>query len=672
MDDIQALLQAAFADELAEHLAGMRAALTALETGEAVDVRAFFRRAHSLKGAARAVGQAETERLAHALESRLETVLAADGVLDAALVPALRAAVDAIEDAAAGRGAAVAAEASAPAPTPVADSGDEMLRVSARAMERLTRAMHGLAGEAQEQAALAEELTVLEAELSGLSRLLETQASGAARQHMTRATAALGRLKRGQARARWGMDRAVATLEGHVERVLMVPAQMLFDGYERMVREVAESQAKQAVLRVTGGAVAADRRVLQALREPMLHMLRNAVGHGIEPAAARVAAGKPEQGVITVTVSARRGRLRLTVADDGAGLDDAAIVARARAAGLIAPGETLPPDRLHALLFDQGFSTARAVDAISGRGVGLSVVAEAARALQGEARIAPGADGGTVLTLTVPLSTSRQTVILFDCAGGRYALPAAAVARVGRLDPAAVAQDADGAVVMADGAPVPLIRLATMLGAQEGAPAALLMLHRGVALAVDALVAVRSLVVGDPGAIAVDVPLVAGTLLLDDGAVALLLGVEAIIARGRGHRHVPAVAAPAATPARQKTVLVVDDSITTRTLERGILEAAGYAVRMSVDGLAGLERLRSEAAAIDLVVADVEMPRMDGFGLLAAIRNDPALRGIPVVMMTSRNSPDDIQRGLDLGADAYCTKQDFEQGRLLSVIGQLI
>jgi two-component system chemotaxis sensor kinase CheA len=209
-------------------------------------------------------------------------------------------------------------------------------------------------------------------------------------------------------------------------------------------------------------------------------------------------------------------------------------------------------------------------------------------------------------------------------------------------------------------------------GAAGAGSLSVLWMRSGIALAVDALVAVRSVVVGDPGAIAVDLAWVAGTVLLDDGTVALVLGADVIAARALGSARGVAVVGEKPAAVRRRTVLVVDDSITTRTLERGILEAAGYAVRLAVDGLAGLERLRAEASEIDLVVADVEMPRMDGFGLLTAVRNDPALRGIPVVMMTSRNSPDDIERGLDLGANAYVTKQDFEQGKLLSIIGQLI
>ncbi len=188
-------------------------------------------------------------------------------------------------------------------------------------------------------------------------------------------------------------------------------------------------------------------------------------------------------------------------------------------------------------------------------------------------------------------------------------------------------------------------------------------------LIVDALHDVRALLVGDAAAIAADLPMVLGTVLLNGEVVLVLDPVHLVRDR------TAAAPRPFAVPnveTRAKTILVVDDSITTRTLERSILEAQGYRVLVEIDGLAGLERLRSGLDAIDLVVADVEMPRMDGFGLLAAIRNDPALKTLPVIMMTSRNSPDDIERGLSLGADAYVTKQDFDQGMLIGVVQQLI
>ena len=683
MDDIAALLQAAFADELAEHLAGMRAALAMQAAGGTVDLREFFRRAHSLKGAARAVEQPETEALAHRLESVLEAMMRGERALDAAALPELHSAIDAIEDAA-GIGTADSADASIRAaagpvdPPPETIAAEGTLRVSERHVEQLTRSVHGLASGVAAQAVLADGLAAMEGDLQALAAALARGGRVEAERRLLRLTMDAGRLRRAQARSRWELDRAVAELEADAERIMLVPVVTLFDGYERMVREVADGQGKAALLHVDAGDTTADRRVLQALREPVLHILRNAVGHGIEPPAARIAAGKPPQGLVSATASVGRGRLLLTITDDGGGLDDAAIAARAQAAGLIASGAAVPAGAaLHRLLFEQGLSTARSVDALSGRGVGLWVVADAARRLHGHATIAPATDagGGTVLTVDVPLMTARQAVMLFECGGAVYGLPAAAVARVMRLDDDAIVRAAAGAVVVIDAVPVPVVALSAVLGvatapAGEGGGRAALLLHGGTLILVDALVAVLSAAIGDPGAIAADAPLVAGTLLLDDGRVALLLAADAIIAAAGRSDALPVIASP--DPVRQRTILVVDDSITTRTLERGILEAAGYAVRLSVDGLAGLDRLRAEPGEIDLVVADVEMPRMDGFGLLAAIRNDPALRGIPVVMMTSRSSPDDIERGLELGANAYCIKQEFEQGMLLSVIGQLI
>ena len=189
---------------------------------------------------------------------------------------------------------------------------------------------------------------------------------------------------------------------------------------------------------------------------------------------------------------------------------------------------------------------------------------------------------------------------------------------------------------------------------------------------VDALRDVRTLALRDADEIAAEVPLVLGLALVDDGGLAIVLSPERLIERfSRGGTSM-AIQAKPVERRRQQTILVVDDSITTRTLERGILEGQGYRVLLSVDGLDGLAALRAGVGAIDLVVTDVEMPRMDGFGLLAALRNDPALADIPVIIMTSRNSPDDIQRGLDLGANAYVTKQEFDQGSLLATVGRLI
>jgi two-component system chemotaxis sensor kinase CheA len=672
MTDIRAQLAAAFAGELAEHLAAIRASLAAVEAGGRADLRDMFRRAHSLKGAARAVDLPETERHAHALEAVLAAVEQGQRALDPATIGEVRAALDAIEDAG-GTGDADNEE-TPDAAAPAAD----ILRVSGMHVERLTRAVGAIADEVRARGAVSDALGGIEAELGAIG----TATGAETARRVARAMAAVRQVRRSAEQAQWRLERALAQVEQDAERIMLLPAGTLLDGFERMVRELAEAQGKRVAFRQEGeGAdgAEADRRVLQALRDPVMHLLRNAVGHGIELPARRAEAGKREEGIVTVTLAADRGMLRVMVTDDGAGLDYARIEAEARRGGRIAGGAAPARDALRAAVFEHRFSTAGGIDEISGRGVGLDVVAEAVRRLHGSVAIGDRAAGGTEIAITVPLALSRQTLTLFEIGDATFALPAAAVRRVLRLARDALRPADGGEVAMIDGAAVPVIGLGALIGVPATPGEAhhqALLIGEGEAarlFVVDRLTEVRRAIVGDPTAIAAESDIVFGTMLLDDATVALVIDPQAILARARANPGARIAAAARAAPApRRRTILVVDDSVTTRTLERSILEAQGYRVLQSVDGIDGLERLRASPGEIDLVVADVEMPRMDGFGLLTAIRNDPATANIPVVMMTSRNSPDDIARGLALGANAYATKQDFDQGGLLAIVGQLV
>lgn len=669
MDELQAELMAAFALELAEHMAGIRAALADADAGRPVDLREFSRRAHSLKGAARAVELAATEAAAHEAEALLLAIERGERAMDEAAIAELRVLADAIEDGAA----------PPPADTETGRDSEPERRVAiaGHRVERLGRSLHVMATQVAEQGQVAERLDALSEDLAALLPLLNQSGDGEVARRLRLATGELDRIRRLHGRLRDALDRSSAELERDGERLLLQPVATLFDGHERAVRDLAAAEGKVARLQVADIVGEADRRVLNALRDPLLHLLRNAVRHGIETPAVRRRAGKDDAGTIAVDARIDRGRMTITVRDDGAGLDDKAIAARARASGLIAADAPTPRgSALHALLFEQGFSTADRLDEVAGRGIGLSVVAEVARRLHGTATIARGAGGGTVVSITVPVALTRRTLLLVEVGDMRLALPADAVKQVRRIDPAELSPSGSDTMVTIDGVAVPVGRLGDVLGVAHGTTAgtlpAILLAADGVRrmLIVDTLSDVRALLVGDVAAIAADVPLVLGTILLNGEIVLVLDPVQLV--RDRPGIVAQPIAAPAAPETSSKTILVVDDSITTRTLERSILEAQGYRVLIEVDGLAGLERLRSGLDAIDLVVADVEMPRMDGFTLLAAIRNDPALKTLPVVMMTSRNSPDDIERGLSLGADAYVTKQDFDQGKLIGVVQQLI
>lgn len=667
MDELQAELLAAFASELAEHMAGIRAALADADAGRPVDLREFSRRAHSLKGAARAVELPESEAAAHEAEALILAIERGERAMDGAAIAELRRLADAIEDGA----------------TPdMPDRPGEVeperrLAVSGHRVEKLGRSLHVMATQIAEQGMVADRLSALADDLAALSPLLSAAIDGEAARRLRQASSELDRIRRLHGRLRDALDRSSAELERDGERLLLQPVATLFEGYERAVRELAIAEGKVAQLRTSDADGEADRRVLNALRDPLLHVLRNAVRHGIETPERRRRVGKDDAGTIGIDTRIDRGRLIITIRDDGAGLNDDAIIARARGARLIpvdAPSPRGPA--LHALLFEQGLSTAERLDEVAGRGIGLSVVAEVARRLHGSASIAPGSGGGTVVTIAVPVALTRRTLLMVEVGDMICALPADAVRQVLRVDPAQLSPSGTDMMLPVDGRPLPVSRLGDVLGAApadaSGPLRAVVLEADGVrrVLIVDALRDVRALLVGDAAAIAADLPLVLGTVLMNGEVVLVLDPAQLVRDRAVGRAAHPY--APPKAETQSRTILVVDDSITTRTLERSILEAQGYRVLVEVDGLAGLERLRSGLDAIDLVVADVEMPRMDGFALLAAIRNDPALKTLPVIMMTSRNSPDDIERGLSLGADAYVTKQDFDQGMLIGVVQQLI
>jgi two-component system chemotaxis sensor kinase CheA len=624
------------------------------------------------------------------------------------------------------------APAAAPGTLPAerhAASGGEYLRVEAGRVDALSGLLHELSGELQRQDRQAEALRRLERRMRGLRRNwqeLRGESGGGAearRREFDLALSGLGRevaaLARDGRDAAWNADQLSRRLRQGVERISLVPAEAVLGGLGSMTRDLARSEGREIALRLEGLETEADRRVLQALKDPVLHLLRNAVGHGGEAPERRLAQGKPERGEVGLRVELGGGRLRLRVFDDGAGPDLERIEAQAVRQGLLPARSTEAPppaeDRLLALVFEPGFSTAEAVGRLSGRGMGLSVVAEAARALHGHALMRRRRPWGTEVVIDLPFSATRQNVLLLEAGGHPLALPTHGVERLLRL-PEAALQWAEGhlATRIAWGGRdvmLPVTNLASLLGVPgarlpvEAGHLSTVLLRAGerrCLLAVEALSDVRTLPVsavetGADGGWGLDPALVSG-LVLPAGSLVPLLRPEGLMDRwlrglgGSGEGHggsrgdgLGLLPRPGAAPGAPKGnaegnaeageragILVVDDSITTRTLEKSILEAQGYRVLLAVDGVEALNLLRGGEAVIDLVLADVEMPRMDGFGLLQAIKNDPRLAALPVILMTSRAGEEDIRRGLELGAGAYLTKQKFDQRELLATIGQLL
>jgi two-component system chemotaxis sensor kinase CheA len=340
----------------------------------------------------------------------------------------------------------------------------------------------------------------------------------------------------------------------------------------------------------------------------------------------------------------------------------------------------MTPEDLSALLFQPGFSTAKFVTELSGRGMGLSVVAETMAHLQGEFEVVKRDGPGTTITLSAPLSVSTHRLLMVACKEQHYAVPLHSIERVGRFKLSEVERIENRAVIRLQGKAMPLLSLAQILGigdsavVVDGEYVSFLVVRasgRRAAVAVDAMLSqVEGMILNVPPQYA-HVKKIVGCIQRGDGGISLVLSPVELIESLQQANIAPVLSAVERRPeAKRYTILVVDDSITTRTLEKSILEAHGYKVNVAVDGAEALEYLQTDSA--DLVISDVQMPRLDGFGLLEEIKKDARLSKLPFILCTSLESRTDQERGLSLGADAYIVKRKFDQRNLLETIRQIL
>ena len=729
-------LSAIFAAEAAEHVQRMQACLLQLEGGAAGaeadrSVQLLFRATHSLKGATRAVGRRDVETVCHAMETlivglqrgRLEWSQAlGDALYDAAgaierhiahgadaaaagalalLLPRLEqfgAAGHAAGTEPGGRGTqpaaapalapephagTVASPSSPPEPEPAAPPGadrapPETVRIAAEHLERLLHDVEelvavklGVDQRAQAAAGARASLVTLEA------------AAGAAPDARAAALAEHGRQLRAVAAAaerdRRELEVAVAALLTNVKQALLLPATSLSPYLIATVRELARSQDKEVHLRIEGDTIQMDRRLLQELREPLVHLLRNAIAHGIEPADVRTHHGKAALGQLTVTLAPRSGgRVVVTIADDGGGIDTARLAQAARAAGLPVPAQPQPGELLQ-LAFGSGVSTAEKLTHVAGRGEGLAIVRDTVERLGGTVTVESAPGQGTAFAIELPLSLATLRAVEVHASGQSYLVPTVQVDRCVRYR-----ADELGTVGTRLTAPVgeqrvPVVSLAALLGG-AAAPAAgadtisCLVLRSGerlTAIAVDEVRSEQEVLSKPVGRGLTKSPIVSGAALAASGLTLPILNAAELVrlATGDGRLGAPAMVLAAAAQRTSRTVLLAEDSITSRTLLKNILELAGWNVELAADGAEALARLRT--GHFDVVVSDIEMPNLDGIGLTRAIRADQALARLPVILVTSLASREDRERGAEAGASAYIVKSSFDQGNLLQAIEEL-
>lgn len=532
--------------------------------------------------------------------------------------------------------------------------------------QRLRRALSSTSAKRDgiSQAQLVSDLDVLESEVRSLAR--EARAT---RQH--------------QERSSWSLSTLAERLQDDVRRARMVPAENLLQGFRTMVREIAAEHGKEVEFQIRGLEVEADRAVFQALKDPIMHMLRNAVGHGIEVPERRRQLNKPSAGQVQLQIEARGNRLLVTVSDDGRGIDLSSVARTAVQNGLMSEAEAASAsrDELHKLLFHPGFSTAGAVTNLSGRGIGLTVVQESVSRLQGDIQIIPRPGGGASFQVSVPLSISTHRLLFVRAGGQLFGLPLHGIERLIRLRANKLEFLEGKPVVRYENQPLALQTLDHVLHGREGAIQSdgeampVVILKSGAklaALVVDGIVGDREGLLMDLGRAVRPDRKIAGGVLLEDGEVVLVLNPVELVSAAERTDHTPTFTSAEAerSTAHAPAILIVDDSFTTRTLEKGILETHGYRVHLAVNGQEGLNKLRSEK--IDLMVVDVQMPVMDGFAMLEEVKRSERLASIPVIMVTSMDTQEYRERGLSLGASAYLSKQTFEQQELLDTIRQLI
>jgi two-component system chemotaxis sensor kinase CheA len=697
LKDIRQKLLATFQIEHRDHVEQIRSLLAMIEKTAVqpagAELEEAFRRAHSLKGAARAVDLHPVEGLAHRLETLFSRVRQGVLLLDKNVAGVVQQVLDASEDCVTalgenrptpGFGSALqaiervlgmepeAARAAAPETAPVPTFQPlETVRITARNFDGLLRSAGGLLTESQRQNQVAEQLKAISSQLA----CMEKDAQPGQLRSLSKQVAAVRRLNQ---RSAWAMRHLSKQLQQDVWQARMVPAESLLEGYRKMVRDLARDESKEVEFRATSTGVHADRRVLDALKDPVMHVLRNAISHGIEAPPERIAKGKPAGGLVTLRIGAEGQRLTIAIQDDGRGVDFSRVVEVAERQGILSEADAArrAPSELVRFLFRAGFSTSRSVTDLSGRGMGLSVVYEAVRRLQGEVALRPADGCGTSIRFSVPLSIATHRLLLVSCGGQTFAIPIHGIERLHRIRLNSVQTVEGKPVIMLDGQPTPLFSLRQLLkmeNSSAGVQQAAVMVLRGrrAAVLVDAFLWESDAVIQDLGPAAPRDGKVSGGILLEDGDVAFVLNLAELLDTS-AHRELPSFSMPPEPAPQQVTrsILVVDDSMTTRTLEKSILEAHGYRVRVAVDGVEALDLLHAERA--DLVIADIQMPRLDGFGLLAALKKDQNLNQIPVIVVTSLESPEDQERGLALGADAYIVKRKFDQGELLAAIRQIL
>ncbi|MGE3803792.1 MAG: response regulator [Gemmataceae bacterium] len=725
-------LMATFLDELEEHTAAFNRDLLALEKSASESERqelfnALFRTAHSLKGAARSVSVAPIEQVCHNLEDLLSALRDGRRALDRDVFGTLFAASDSIEEASMRlreqqdlSGAPVhgvierLSRTDGPGQASPTEDGDApvgssrqparaevpSMRVAAEKLDELLSRTGELLVQGRRLDLWHDEVVTLR-DLAGVLRREWSKFVHQVRSRDHVAAAALTEIPflrrfvefsgRNLQRLERDLDKVVAGLatdtrqvqqastfiDDEVRRARMLPFSEACRGLERLVRDLAQSAGKEVDLVIEGGTIELDRAVLEGITDPLRQLVRNAIDHGLESPQERTRAGKRAAGRVTITANLQGSQVEIVVRDDGRGVDLEAVRSQLRKRGRPDAGDE---QELLASLFLPGLSTATVVTDVSGRGAGLDIVNACIEALHGSIAVTSMAGQGMVFRAIVPLTLTTLRAFLLSVGGQTFALPTMNVDKLLRVSPMDLRTVEGREMLISTDAPLPIVPLSAVLALPQGDDVLAGKLPvvtvaaggRRLAFIVDNFVSEQEIVIKNLGPRVKQTRFFSGGTILPSGEVALVLNagnlVRAAFAHGAARRRQAEQRQP--DSATRKKILLVEDSLTTRALEKSILEAAGYEVRTAVNGSEAWHFLQEQT--VDLIVSDIEMPIMNGFELTESVRAARRLAGIPIVLVTARESDQDKSRGLEAGADAYLIKSAFDQRILLETIQRLL
>lgn len=710
---LQELLQA-FRYEAAEHLETLNNALLQFERTmepeqRQAHIQDAFRAAHSLKGAARAVSMDSIQSIAHAMENVFQSVRDEGVELKSEDCDLLYDALDNIQQTLSGKesntnaieqrlkainghtptttnGAVVVDEpdfAAAQSEQPHESvASDETIRVSLRKLDDLMAEVGELlvtristAQRLTETRQLNQQLQDWSKSWSSIKNFLkrheDPQLTDLMFQHADVMQSLMERfntLQQDTHRDVTRLDLVTINLQDKVRQVRMIPFSVHSLMLERVVRDAARVQNKNVNFEIIGSETELDKRILEQLKSPLIHLLRNAVGHGIEPPEER--GEKPPRGTIKLKIHQRGSEVHLQITDDGRGFQQDKI----KAAYEQRYGAT--SENPINLAFMPGVTTSTEINEIAGRGIGLDVVRSLLEKVHGRFTVQSEAGEGTTITLIVPtsLAITRMLIIIVD--HEQYALPLMAVEKIVIAEN--ITTVSGKPMLKVDGHNLPLISLAAIIGKPTGTlddqPMALIVAigDQKIAILVEDVLTEIELAVKPIGFPVKRVRNITGAALMGNGDPVIVLNPADFLQTYRSS-SVPIKQAAQVAQQPEKpviSILVVDDSITTRTLERNILEAAGYYVVTATNGVEALNRLAEHT--VDVVVSDIEMPAMDGFELTQQIRSSDKLSNLPIILVTSLEREEHRERGMKSGANAYIVKRGFDQAELLTAIEQLV